>query len=140
VPVRVIQAGGGSGDPWSPRNLLIRIAANATGLFLASVIVPGIEIGDWQSLIAGTAIFAIVNTLLRPLAFFISFCLIVFTFGFFVILINAGMLGVTAWVAGQLGLVFEVAGFWSAVGGALVISLVSLASTIVTGGARTRRL
>ena len=140
MPARIVQVGSPGSDPWSARSLLLRVVANATGLFLASEIIPGIEIGDWQSLVAGTAIFAIVNTLLRPLAFFLSFCLIVLTFGLFIVVLNAAMLGVTAWVAGQLGLSFEVAGFWSAIGGALVISLVSLAATIITGGARTRRL
>lgn len=140
MPVRIVQVGSPSNDPWSTRSLLLRVVANATGLFLASEIVPGIEIGDWQSLVAGTAIFAIVNTLLRPLAFVLSFCLIVLTFGLFVIVLNAAMLGITAWVAGQLELSFEVAGFWSAVGGALVISLVALAATMITGGARARQL
>ena len=100
------------------------------------MIVPGIEISDWQSLLAGTAIFAIVNALLRPLAYLVSCCLIVFTFGLFVTVINAAMLGATAWAAGQLELNFEVDGFWSAVWGALIISAVSLIATVV---ARPRR-
>ncbi|HRC63438.1 MAG TPA: phage holin family protein, partial [Dehalococcoidia bacterium] len=58
-----------SGDwDWSPRSMLLRFLINLAGLWLASEIVPGIAIDDWQSLVAGTAIFAIVNTLLKPLA------------------------------------------------------------------------
>ena len=121
---------------WSPRTLAFRLAVNAGALFLASVLVPGIEIGDWQSLVAGTAIFAIVNALLRPLAYLVSCCLIVFTFGLFVVVINAAMLGATAWAAGQLDLNFTVDGFWPAVAGALIISAVSLVATAV---ARPRR-
>ena len=116
--------------------MLFRLAVNATALFLASVAVPGIEIGDWQSLLAGTAIFAIVNALLRPLAYLLSCCMIVFTFGLFAIVVNAAMLGVTSWTAGQLNLNFTVDGFWSAVGGALIISAVSIFAAIV---ARPRR-
>ncbi len=127
----------GPGRPdWSPRGLMFRLAVNASGLFLASVIVPGIEISDWQSLLAGTAIFAIVNALLRPLAYMVSCCLIVFTFGLFVTVINAAMLGATAWAAGQLELNFTVDGFWSAVWGALIISAVSMIGSVV---ARPRR-
>lgn len=111
--------------------LLLRFVVNGVGLFLAGVIVPGIEIGDWQSLLAGTAIFAIVNMLLKPLAVLVSCCLIVFTFGLFVLIINTALLGATAWVAGQLDLDFTVDGFWSAFFGALIISLVSLFATIV---------
>ena len=121
---------------WSPRTLAFRLVANATGLFLASVTVSGIEISDWQSLLAGTAIFAIVNALLRPLAYLVSCCLIMFTFGLFVVVINAAMLGATAWAAGQLDLNFRVDGFWSAVAGALVISAVSIVASVV---ARPRR-
>ena len=113
--------------------MLLRAAVNAAGLFAASTLVPGVHIGDWQSLVAGTAIFAIVNTLLKPLAALVSCCLVVVTFGLFVIVINAAMLMVSAWAAGQLGLNFRVDGFWSAVFGSLVISIVSLVATAVTG-------
>ncbi len=115
----------------SPSVLLLRFIVNGVGLFLAGVIVPGIEIGDWQSLLAGTAIFAIVNILLKPLAVLVSCCLIVFTFGLFVLVINTALLGATAWVAGQLDLDFAVDGFWSAFFGALIISIVSLFASIV---------
>lgn len=113
--------------------MLLRAAVNAVGLFMASVLVPGVHIGDWQSLVAGTAIFAIVNTLLKPLAAFVSCCLVVLTFGLFVIVINAAMLMVSAWAAQRLGLNFQVDGFWSAVFGSLVISIVSLLATAVIG-------
>ena len=122
-----------SGDP-SDRSLsvlLMRFLVNGAGLFLAGVMVPGIEIGDWQSWLAGTAIFAIVNMLLKPLAVLVSCCLIIGTFGLFVLVINTALLGATAWVAGQLDLDFTVDGFWSAFFGALIISIVSLVATIV---------
>ncbi len=128
--VFVFRTGPGQPD-LSPQTLIFRLAVNATGLFLASAIVPGIEIGDWQALAAGTAIFAIVNVLLRPLAYLLSCCLIVLTFGLFVVVINAAMLGATAWAAGQLDLSFTVDGFWAAVQGALVISLVSFVATVL---------
>jgi putative membrane protein len=69
--------------------------------------------------------------LLKPLAVLVSCCLIVVTFGLFVLVINTALLGATAWVAGQLDLDFTVEGFWSAFFGALIISLVSLFATVV---------
>ena len=131
--------GGGPAD-WSLRSMAVRFFVNLLGLWLASVLVPGITIDDWQSLVAGTAIFAIVNTLLRPLAAALSCCLIVATFGLFVIVINAAMLGLTAWAAGQLALNFHVDGFWSAVFGALVISLVSMIAAMLIRPPRIQRL
>ncbi|GMU39736.1 MAG: hypothetical protein AMXMBFR23_06020 [Chloroflexota bacterium] len=125
-------------DPWSPQALLARFVINLAGLFLADQIVPGIEIGDITSLLAGTAIFAIVNILLRPLATFFAFCLIVFTFGLFVLIINTALLGVTAWVAGQLDLAFTVDGFWSAFFGALIISFVSIVAAMTVRGRLVR--
>ena len=118
-------------DPSAPlRVMLLRVLVNALGLWLASVVVPGVHIGDWQSLVVGTALFAIVNTLLKPLAALVSCCLIAATFGLFVLVINAAMLSVSAWAAGQLGMNFSVDGFWAAVLGALVISLVSMAASM----------
>lgn len=121
-------------DPWSVQALLFRFVINLAGLFLADAIVPGIDIGDTTSLLAGTAIFAIVNILLRPLATFFAFCLIIFTFGLFVLFINTALLGATAWVAGQLDLAFTIDGFWSAFFGALIISIVSMIASMTVRG------
>lgn len=130
---RYEQGGGG----FSLEALAIRFVINLAGLFLAEAIVPGIVIGDTGSLVFGTAIFAIVNILLRPIATIFAFCLIILTFGLFVLIINTALLGATAWIAGQLGLDFTIDGFWSAFFGALIISIVSLvASTFVRGRRR----
>ena len=117
-------------DPWSPGALIYRFVVNGVGLLLAAFLIPGIEIDGFATLLAVTAIFALVNLLLRPIAMFVGFCLIVLTFGLFVLIINTALLGATAWVAGQLDLGFSVDGFWSAFFGALVISLVSLFATM----------
>lgn len=130
---------GGPEPDWSFEVLAVRLAVNATGLFLASLMVPGIAIGDWQALLAGTAIFAIVNMLLRPLAYLVSCCLILFTFGLFTIVVNAAMLGASAWAAGQFGLNFTVDGFWDAVLGSLVISAVSISAGLLIGRRRAGR-
>ena len=119
-------------DPEAPlRTMLFRVLVNALGLWLASVIVPGVHVDDWQSLVVGTALFAIVNALLKPLATFVSCFLIVATFGLFLLVLNAAMLALAAWIAGTLGMNFRVDGFWAAMFGALVISVVSLAASLI---------
>ena len=121
-----------NGSPFSPTALIVRFIINLAGIFLADLAVPGIDVGDTESLLLVTALFAIVNILLRPIATLFSFCLILVTFGLFVLVINTALLGVTAWLAGQLGLEFTIDGFWSAFFGALIISVVSLiASTFI---------
>ena len=126
-----------SGEPdWSVRGLVYRLAVNAAGLWVADALIPGIEIDGWASLIAASALFALVNALLRPFAMLFSFCLIIATFGLFVVVVNAAMLGLTAWLADALGMNFELDGFWSAVFGALVISLISMVASALFGGRR----
>ena len=73
---------------------------------------------------------------MRPLAFLASACVIVLTLGLFIVVINALMLALTAWLAGLLGLGFRVDGFWSALFGALIVALLSL---LVSSVLRARR-
>ena len=122
----------------SLNGLFFRLAINSVGLMLAGVIVPGIEVGDWQSVVAGAALLTLVNTLLKPIATVASFCLIVLSLGLFLIVVNATMLVVTAWLSGQIGLNLTVDGFGSAVGGALVLSLVTLVSNVLLGRVTAR--
>ena len=122
--------------PPSLQDLLLRLVVNAVGLWLAAILVPGIQIDDVPSLVAATALFALVNTLVRPLAFLASACVIVLTFGLFIVVINALMLALTAWIAGQLGLGFRVDGFASAIFGALIVAMLSL---LVSSVLRWRR-
>ena len=120
-------------DPDAPlRAMLWRFVINLLGLWLASKLVAGIHIGDWQSLLVGAVCFAFVNMLLKPLTAFVSCCLIAATFGLFVLVINAVMLEVAAWVAAQIGMNFVVDGFVPALLGALVISVVSIAASWFT--------
>jgi putative membrane protein len=59
----------------------------------------------------------------RPIVKLLSLPLILLTLGLMVLVINALMLLLTSWVCGRLGLGFHVAGFWTAVGGALVVTV-----------------
>lgn len=126
--MRMVVAGGGTPERRQPElwELLLRLVVNAVGLWLAAIVVPGIQIDDVPSLVAATALFALVNTLVRPLAFCASACVILLTFGLFIVVINALMLALTAWISGQLGLGFRVDGFASALFGALIVALLSL--------------
>ena len=119
------------GPDRSPAGLAVRLCANAAGLVAAGAWVPGVEVADWQSVVAGAALLALADALLKPLAAAASCCLIVLSFGLFLVVVNAAMLAVTAWISGQLGLNLRVDGFWSAVGGAVVISLASLAGRLL---------
>lgn len=116
------------------RRILLRWLINALAIYAASKLVSGIKVEDEWAIIAVALILGLVNAFIRPLLKFFTCPLIVLTLGLFLFVINAAMLAFTAWVAGQLGIGFEVAGFGAAFWGALVISLVSLALTLLIRG------
>lgn len=117
----------------------IRLAINAFALWLASAWVTGIEIDGAGSLIAMAIIFGAINAVIKPLLLFIGCPLIILTLGLFTLIINAGLLALSAAIAGWFGLDVEVDGFWAAVLGALLISAVSIVLSLAFGRIRTSR-
>jgi putative membrane protein len=65
-----------------------------------------------------------VSSFVKPVLQILSIPFIILTLGLFLLVINAAMLGLTAWLAGAVGIGFHVDGFWPAVGGAIVITVV----------------
>ena len=76
-------------------------------------------------LLVVSLILGVVTSFVKPILTILSIPFIVVTLGLFLLVINAGMLKLTSWVAGQLELGFHVEGFWPAVGGAIVITVVT---------------
>jgi putative membrane protein len=70
-------------------------------------------------------ILGVVSMYVEPVVKFFSIPFIILTIGLFLLVINALMLMFTAWIAGQVGIGFHVDGFWTAVWGSLVITLVN---------------
>ena len=91
-------------------------------VWIAAAIVPGIGYDDWKSLIIATLILGVLNAFVKPILQILSIPFIVLTLGLFLVVINALLLKLTAWLAPG----FHVAGFWPAVGGSLVISVISM--------------
>ncbi len=106
--------------------LLIRLIINAIALYVATLFVPGLTFdGHWTTLAVVAFIFGLVNALVRPLLELLTCPLILLTLGLFTLVINALLLMLTGWVAGQLNLGFHVNDFVAAFIGALVISIIS---------------
>jgi putative membrane protein len=112
-------------------SLVIRLIVNAIALWVATLIVSGVELegGSTQdrviTLLVVAVIFAVVNVVVRPIVNLLSLPLYVLTLGLFTFVVNALMLLLTSWIADQFDVPFNVDGFWSAVLGGLVISFVS---------------
>jgi putative membrane protein len=91
-------------------------------------------------LLAVALILGLVSATVKPLLKLLSLPFILLTLGLFLLVINAAMLGLTGWLADGLGLGFRVHGFWTAVGGGLVITVVTwLVDRLVGSGDRVRR-
>jgi putative membrane protein len=114
------------------QRILLRLLINGIALWVAVQIVPGIHAENPLTILIVAFIFGVVNAVLRPLVAFFTCPMILLTLGLFIFVINAMMLWFTAWVAGSLHLGFWIeGGFWPAFWGALVVSLVSLAMSVL---------
>ena len=113
--------------------MLVRILITGLAVWLAAVIVPGVEIVGKDltqqivTVLGVAVIFGIVNAVLGPLLRLFSLPLTILTLGLFALVINAVLFWVTSAVAGALDLPFEVDGFLAALLGAIVVSLVRMA-------------
>lgn len=103
------------------RHALMRVFITGIAVFLAISMVPGLEADSLTAGIAAVLVLTFLNLILRPILFILTLPLIVFTLGLFLVVLNALLLEFTAFLVKG----FTVSGFWSAVGGALVISLVT---------------
>ncbi|CAL9474963.1 hypothetical protein SUDANB58_02934 [Streptomyces sp. enrichment culture] len=118
-------------------NFLVKTIANAGALAVAVWLLDKITLtGDSTGRQAGTLVlvalvFGLVNLLVKPVVRVLTLPLFVLTLGLFTLVVNALMLLLTSWLAGRLDLSFHVEGFWTAVLGGLVVSIVSWALNVV---------
>jgi putative membrane protein len=70
-------------------------------------------------------ILGVVTAVVKPVLTLLSLPLVILTIGLFLVVINAFMLQLTAWLADKFDVGFRVDGFMTAVGGAIVITIVT---------------
>ncbi|MYY12532.1 phage holin family protein [Streptomyces sp. SID4919] len=118
-------------------NFLVKTIANAGALAVAIWLLDKITLTGGSTgaktltLIVVALIFGLVNILVKPVVQILTFPLFILTLGLITLIVNALMLLLTSWVADLLDVGFHVEGFWTAVLGALIISLVSWALNVV---------
>jgi len=109
-------------------HFLIRLVINAVALGVAALLLPGIRFGgetDMASLInilIVALIFGLVNAFIKPILALLTCPFYIITLGLFTFVVNALMLMLTAWLVGPR---FVVDGFWTALLGSIIISIVS---------------
>jgi len=101
--------------------ILVRTLIIALGLGLANVLVHGVSIEGALTLVVAALLLGLVNAIVRPLVVLLTLPLTIVTLGLFLFVVNAAMFGlVAAMLEG-----FRVAGFFSALFGAIVVGLTS---------------
>lgn len=100
---------------------LVRVLVNAFAIYLIARIVPGITVASvWTALGAGLVL-GLINAVVRPILVVLTLPVTLVTLGLFLFVLN----GLCLWLSSLLVKGFEVHGFWAAVFGALLVSLVS---------------
>ena len=100
---------------------LLRGLIAALGLWAATASLGGFVIDSPTTLILAGLLLGVVNAIVRPIAVVLALPALLLTVGLFLLVINAAMLGLVALILPG----FHIAGFWTAVGGSIVVSLVS---------------
>lgn len=98
---------------------LLRAVIAAFGLWLATYLIDGFRIDDSTTLLIAAVLLGVVNAIVRPIAIVLTFPITIVTLGLFLLVINAGMVALVAWMLPG----FHILGFWAALLGALVVGL-----------------
>ncbi len=96
---------------------LFRAVIAAIGLWIATRFVSGLHIDAASTLLLAGLLLGIVNAIVRPIAIVLTFPITVVTLGFFLLVINAGMVGLVALMLPGM----RVDGFWAALWAGLIV-------------------
>lgn len=100
---------------------ILRALIAALGLWLATEWVNGVHIDSATTLVIAGLLLGVVNAIVRPLAVILTFPITLITLGLFLLIVNAAMVGLVAWLLPG----FNLDGFGPAVWTALIVSLTS---------------
>jgi putative membrane protein len=109
--------------------LLVWLVVNALALAAAALLLDGIRLTGSTTedrvvtLVLVALIFGVVNTVVAPVLKLLSLPFIILTLGLFLLVVNAAMLLFTSWISREVGLGFHVEGFWTAVLGAIIVTV-----------------
>ena len=119
------------------KHFLVKTIANAAALAVAIWLLKDITLTGENTgrkiltLVLVALIFGLVNFLVKPVVQLLTLPLFILTLGLITLVVNALMLLLTSWLADVVDLSFHVDGFWTAVLGGLIISIVSWALNVV---------
>ncbi len=100
------------------QGFLVRTVITAIGLALAAWILPGVTVTSPATLLVAALLIGIANGFVRPVIVLLTLPLTIVTFGLFLLVVNAGMFGLVAWLLAG----FSVSGFFAALFGWAIVS------------------
>ncbi len=124
----------------TPMRILIKIVITAVAVWIATLIIPGIQLnthstaGKAGTVLAVALIFGVINAVLKPIAKAVGCLAYAVTLGLIAIVVNGLLFWLTSYVAGKLGVPFHITGFVPAVLGALLVGAVSWALGLLDRG------
>jgi putative membrane protein len=101
---------------------LLRALLVALGLWLSTLWINGVSIDSPATLVLAGVLLGLVNAVVRPIAIILTLPMTILTLGFFLLVINAAMIGLVAWMLPGM----HVGGFWAALWTSLLCSVVSM--------------
>lgn len=117
------------------KSFLTRVVINALAIAATAWLLPGISVGENKvlTIFLVAIVFGLINAVIKPIFSFVTCGLYVVTLGLFTFIANALMLWITQFVAGWFGLQFSIDTFWTAIVGAIIISIVSFVLSLFFG-------
>lgn len=111
---------------------VLRVLINALAIWLATLVLDGLDVvGGDDTLttvlvfLVVALVFGIVNAVVKPIVKLFSLPLYILTLGLFTLIVNALMLSLVGWLSERTEYGLRIDSFWTAVIGALLISVVS---------------
>ncbi|MDO8427370.1 MAG: phage holin family protein [Deltaproteobacteria bacterium] len=103
-------------------SIIMRIIILTAGIFLAAYLLPGINVNGYLPAIKAAALLGLLNAFIKPILIILTLPITLITLGLFTIVIN----GLLLWFVGHAVSGFEISGFFTAVIGSIIISILSI--------------
>lgn len=111
------------------QGIILRTLITMLGLYLASILIPGVQIVGSTSFLLAALLLGLANGFVRPVMFLLTLPLTILTLGLFIFVLNAAMFGLVAAMLDN----FSVSGFWAAIFGAIIVSITSTIASWTIG-------
>jgi putative membrane protein len=110
----------------------LRAAIAALGLWLATLVVDGLAISDALTLLLAAVLLGVCNAVVKPVLILLTLPATILSLGLFLLVINGAVLALVAWMLDG----FTIAGFGSAVLGALIVSITGIIGSLIVKDGR----